>query len=143
MTLSQMTFNPLLLVFYLHMLKIDRSKLHFVIHFSLFFLINLKKSLLGAHQTFLVSMVQSSDFDVDNKERPGQTKKFECNELHVLLDINPKRVKNLQTSKELNQHLENYKRSQRKENGFQTKWLKMLMQIGLPSVSWAIRSSNT
>jgi len=37
---------------------------------------------------FLFRRFRKDDFNVNNKERPGQPKKFKENELQVLLDVN-------------------------------------------------------
>jgi len=80
----------------------ERSKLHF--RHSLLLLFDLKKSATETHQTlsetydvapsypnyrFWFQRFKSGDFDVNDKERPGEPKKFEDNKLQDLLDENP------------------------------------------------------
>lgn len=93
----------------------ERSKLHF--RHSLLLLFDLKKSAAEAHQTlvqaygdrapsypncrFWFQRFKSGNFDVNDKERPGQPKKFEDNDLQALLDEN-----SAQTLKELADELD-------------------------------------
>lgn len=88
----------------------ERTKLHF--RHSLLLLFDLKKSAAEAHQTLVKAYgdqapsypncrvwfqrFKSGDFDVNDKERPGQPKRFENDELQSLLDQN-----SAQTEKEL------------------------------------------
>lgn len=80
----------------------DRSKLHF--RHSLLLLFDLKKTAAEAHQTLVAAYGDQSpsypncrywfkrfktgDFDLDNKDRGKPPKKFEDDELKVILDQN-------------------------------------------------------
>lgn len=88
----------------------ERSKVHF--RHSLLLLFDLKKSASEAHTTlveaygdlapsypncrFWFQRFKGNDFDLNDKERPGQPKKFEDEELQALLDED-----NTQTEKQL------------------------------------------
>jgi len=86
--LTVLDFPPILVIysFYVHTLKIKRSRFHF--RHSLFLLFDLKKSAAAEIKLFGFGSNDLGSFEVNSNERNHQPQKIEDNNLQALLDVN-------------------------------------------------------